>query len=49
MIKQERLKIGKEIYEHKINRFQAAEKYHISNWTARNYVREYKAELKLNK
>lgn len=45
----ERLKIGKQIYEHKLNCYEAAVKYNINYYTAREYLRTYKAELKLNK
>ena len=40
---EERLKIGKEIFDKKLTRFTAAVKYDISPDTARNYMRYYKA------
>lgn len=45
-LKEERLEIGKRIYERKLNCFEAGEKYNISPWTARDYFRLYKAFLK---
>lgn len=45
-LKEERLEIGKRIYEKKLNCFEAGEKYNISPWTARDYYRLYKAFLK---
>ena len=44
----QRLMIGKEIYTHKLNCYEASVKYNISYWTAREYLRQYKAELKMN-
>ena len=44
--KEERLAIGKRIYEKKLNCFEAGEKYNISPWTAREYYRLYKEFLK---
>lgn len=44
--KEERLEIGKRIYERKLNCYVAGEKYNISPWTAREYYRLYKAFLK---
>lgn len=44
--KEERLEIGKRIYERKLNCYEAGEKYNISPWTAREYFRLYKAFLK---
>ena len=40
--KQERLAIGKRIYDGEINRFMAAEIYHINSSTARDYMRLYR-------
>ena len=45
-LKEERLEIGKRIYEKKLNCFEAGERYNISPWTAREYFRLYKAFLK---
>lgn len=45
-LKEERLKIGKRIYEKKLNCFEAGERYNISPWTVREYYRLYKAFLK---
>ncbi|MBP3897973.1 MAG: hypothetical protein J6D57_09145 [Mogibacterium sp.] len=42
---EERLKIGKKMYERELTRFTAAAKYDISPDTARNYMRFYKAVL----
>ena len=39
---QERLAIGKRIYDGEINRFMAAEIYHINSFTARDYMRLYR-------
>lgn len=39
--KQERLDIGRRIYEGEISRYQAAEEYGISDYTARDYMRLY--------
>ena len=40
--KEQRLEIGKKIYEGKLTRYQAAEKYSISDQTARDYMRLYR-------
>jgi len=40
----ERLDIGRRIYEGEISRFEAAEEYGIGSDTARNYMRVYRAE-----
>ena len=40
----ERLDIGRRIYQGEISRFEAAEEYGISSDTARNYMRIYRAE-----
>ena len=40
--REERLGIGKRVYEGEINRYQAAEEYGISEQTARNYMRQYR-------
>ena len=45
--KEERLKIGKEIYTHKLNINKAAKKYGINNYTARDYMRSYRDENNL--
>ena len=42
--KDQRLDIGKRIYEGEISRFEAAEEYSIGADTARNYMRQYRAE-----
>ena len=40
--KEERLDIGRRIYEGEINRYQAAAEYDISESCARNYMRQYR-------
>ena len=45
--KEERLDIGRRIYEGEITRFQAAEEYDISEGTARDYMRLYRDANKL--
>lgn len=40
--KEQRLQIGKRIYEGEISRFEAAEKYGIGSDTAREYMRLYR-------
>ena len=40
--KEQRLLIGREIYSHEITISQAAEKYGINRYTARDYMREYR-------
>ena len=40
--REERLDIGKRVYEGEINRYEAAEEYGISEQTARNYMRHYR-------
>ena len=45
--KEERLRIGKEIYDRKLTKFLAAEKYEINPYTARDYLREYKASISI--
>ena len=40
--REERLGIGKRVYEGEINRYQAAEEYGISEQTDRNYMRQYR-------
>ena len=40
--KEERLHIGREIYTHELTMGQAAEKYQISQYTARDYMRFYR-------
>ncbi len=40
--KEERLQIGKEIYTHSISLSEAANKYDINPYTARDYMREYR-------
>ena len=39
---EERLGIGKRVYEGELNRYQAAAEYGISEQTARNYMRQYR-------
>ncbi len=46
--KDERLKIGRKIYEGKFSTREAAEVYGISFYTARDYYREYKAGVELS-
>lgn len=43
--RQERLEIGRRIYEGELNRYKAAARYGISEYTARSYLRMYKASL----
>lgn len=45
--KEQRLAIGRQIYERQINQAEAALIYDISMSTARDYMRLYKAEQKL--
>ena len=45
----DRLAIGREIYEKKINKETAAIKYGINVYTARDYLRLYKASINLEK
>ena len=45
---EERLRIGKEIYVQKLTKYTAAAKYGISPYTARDYLRMYKAQLQIN-
>ena len=40
--KEQRLDIGKRIYDSEISRYEAAEEYGISEQTARNYMRMYR-------
>ena len=40
--KEQRLEIGRQIYENEISRYQAAEKYEIGEQTARDYMRLYR-------
>lgn len=40
--KEQRLDIGREIYEGKLSRYEAAEKYNINDHTARDYMRLYR-------
>ena len=40
--KEERLEIGRQVYEGQFTRYQAAEKYGISDQTARDYMRMYR-------
>ena len=40
--KEERLNIGRRIYNGEISRYQAAEEYNIGEQTARNYMRMYR-------
>ena len=45
--KEERLDIGRQIYEGELSRYQAAEAYGISEQTARDYMRLYRAANQL--
>ena len=47
--KDERMEIGRQVYEHHINRHQAAVKYDVSVDTIRDYTRLYKAALEFGK
>ncbi len=40
--REQRLDIGKRVYEGEINKYQAATEYGISEQTARNYMRQYR-------
>ena len=40
--REERLDIGRRVYEGEINKYQAAEEYGISDHPARNYMRQYR-------
>lgn len=42
MKKEERLKIGKSVYNHEITRYEAAKKYNLNPFTIRDYMREYR-------
>lgn len=42
--KEQRLDIGRRIYDGEITRYDAAEQYNISHQTARNYMRLYRDE-----
>ena len=42
--KEERLDIGRRIYDGELTRYQAAEQYGISDQTARDYMRQYRDE-----
>ena len=44
---EQRLDIGRRIYEGEITRFQAAQEYYINDNTARNYMRLYRDTNKL--
>lgn len=44
---EQRLDIGRRIYEGEINRYQAAEEYEISDYTARDYMRLYRDTYQL--
>ena len=41
--KEQRLNIGKRIYDGELSRYEAAEEYGISDQTARDYMRLYRA------
>ena len=45
--KEERLDIGRRIYDGEISRYEAAEQYGINDQTARNYMRMYRDTNKL--
>lgn len=47
--KNERLEIGRKIFEKELNREEAAVKYDINPYTARDYLRLYKATLSCQK
>ena len=47
--KEERMEIGRQVYEHDLNRHQAAVKYDVSVDTIRDYMRLYKAALEYDK
>ena len=47
--KEERMEIGRQVYEHDLNRHQAAVKYDVSVDTIRDYMRLYKAALEFGK
>lgn len=43
----ERLNIGKQVYDGVLTRYTAAEKYGISHWTVKDYCRLYRETFKL--
>ena len=45
---EERLKIGERICNRELTKYTAAAKYGISPYTARDYLRMYKAKLEVN-
>lgn len=45
--KEERMKIGREIYTHEITISEATEKYGVNGYTARSYMRQYRDINKL--
>ena len=45
--KEQRLDIGRRIYEGEIDRYQAAEEYGINDYTARDYMRLYRDTYQL--
>jgi len=46
--KEQRLDIGRRIYEGEIDRYQAAEEYGINDYTARDYMRLYRDTYQLS-
>ena len=40
--KEQRLEIGRQIYDNELSRYEAAERYNISDQTARDYMRMYR-------
>lgn len=44
---EERLNIGRQIYDGLLTRYTAAEKYGISHWTAKDYTKLYRETYKL--
>ncbi len=40
--KEQRLDIGRQIYDNELSRYEAAERYNISDQTARDYMRMYR-------
>ena len=46
--KEQRLDIGRRIYDGEMTKYQAAEQYEISNQTARDYMRLYRHENDLS-
>ena len=46
--KEQRLDIGRRIYDGELTRYEATEEYEISDETARNYMRQYRNANRLS-